>query len=648
MPPLVTVLTTVYNRAPYLAACIESVLAQTMDDLELIIVDDCSTDGSYAVAERYLSDPRVRLYRNDTNLGDYPNRNRAASLARGTYLKYVDGDDLIYPHCLELMVEGMETFHAAGYGISQELSGVMAPALLSPRDAYHSHFFETGLFSAGPLDAIFRRDAFEELEGFSPARYTSDTDFFLRIGARWPGVMLVPGLVWWRHHEGQESVEEGSSLERILDVTLRRHRNVCDALDSEYCPLSCREVRDIRRRVATQMLRFSLSLLRRGNFVGAGRTLREAHRGSPVDLRLRCESTNDDCTASLDAELTSHSETSISTSKQLGQVSSAPSRGGTPLFSVTIPIHFGSQALTRAIDSVYAQRFDDWELILIASADAAIDDLLGHRVKDDRVRIVHLVQPLGRWDTYNHAAKYARGSYLKFLEPDEALYPHCLEHAARMMACYPNAALGVSAPCGPFLSGTCLDPLRTIESEFLSTPRFLTGPTGLVCSTAEFIEIGGFQTDNEPPTRNLAIRLASRRPTVLLPDGLVYQRPWRTWYGGAGVYSLGRAAGLLWLKDYLFSDACPLAASQRAGAVQNLRQLAAGEIYSAVCRGSWVKASVVMRDLGVNPFDLRWRSAPWTRASVHFYESVEAIIASATPLESFPTTTSSRGNAIRY
>ena len=111
MKPVVSVLMTVYNRGKYIPAAIESVLAQTFKDFELIIVDDCSTDRSVDIARTYANkDSRIRVYVNEENLGDYPNRNKAASYAKGQYLKYVDADDIVYPHCLEVMVEAIGRF----------------------------------------------------------------------------------------------------------------------------------------------------------------------------------------------------------------------------------------------------------------------------------------------------------------------------------------------------------------------------------------------------------------------------------------------------------------------------------------------------------------------------------------------------------
>src|ERR1035438_3224532 len=109
---------TAYNREDYIAEAIESVLAQTLHNLELVIVDDGSRDQTVDIARRYTNDSRVRLHLNEKNLGDYPNRNRAAELAQGRYLKYLDADDMMYPHCLEMMVHQMEQFPQASLGFT--------------------------------------------------------------------------------------------------------------------------------------------------------------------------------------------------------------------------------------------------------------------------------------------------------------------------------------------------------------------------------------------------------------------------------------------------------------------------------------------------------------------------------------------------
>jgi glycosyltransferase involved in cell wall biosynthesis len=104
--PLVSVVTPVHNGEAYLAECIESVRAQTFTDWEYIIVDNCSTDRTRIIAERYVKDPRIRIESNSTLLPVIANYNRGASLVSpgSRYLKYVAADDLLFPECLTQMV----------------------------------------------------------------------------------------------------------------------------------------------------------------------------------------------------------------------------------------------------------------------------------------------------------------------------------------------------------------------------------------------------------------------------------------------------------------------------------------------------------------------------------------------------------------
>src|SRR3989304_2942047 len=89
--PVVSVLTTSYNREKCIASAIESVLGQTFSDFELIITDNRSTDATFEIAQSYArKDKRIRVIQNEANRGQFGNRNRAASLSQGQYLKYND------------------------------------------------------------------------------------------------------------------------------------------------------------------------------------------------------------------------------------------------------------------------------------------------------------------------------------------------------------------------------------------------------------------------------------------------------------------------------------------------------------------------------------------------------------------------------
>lgn len=102
--PQVSILTPAYKAEPYIGQAIESVLAQTMPDWELIIVEDCSPDNTAQVVERYLDDPRIKLLRNEQNLGEGASRNRALEVAQGEWITLLDADDWYAPNRLERLL----------------------------------------------------------------------------------------------------------------------------------------------------------------------------------------------------------------------------------------------------------------------------------------------------------------------------------------------------------------------------------------------------------------------------------------------------------------------------------------------------------------------------------------------------------------
>lgn len=239
--PLVSVLMTVYNRAEYLAEAIESVLASTYAHWELIITDDQSTDNSVKIANSYASkDQRIKVYRNEQNLGDYPNRNKAASHAKGKYLKYVDADDMIYPHGLELLVFYMEQFPDAGFGLCslEQDSDLIFPFQLAPREIYvRNYIANKSVFHKAPLSSIIKRSIFEKENGFANVRHFGDFEMWLRLSKKYNLVLMPHGAVWYRETDGQEaSIRKKNPLN-----ALKTFKAALDHIESSDCPLTASE-----------------------------------------------------------------------------------------------------------------------------------------------------------------------------------------------------------------------------------------------------------------------------------------------------------------------------------------------------------------------------------------------------------------------
>ena len=119
--PKVTVLMAVRDAGPYLGDAVDSILRQSFEDFEFLIVDDASTDGSAAIAESYR-DPRIRLERTGRSLGLAECLNRAMALARGEFVARMDADDVSLPSRLEKQVAHLQSHpECAVVGVKMEL-----------------------------------------------------------------------------------------------------------------------------------------------------------------------------------------------------------------------------------------------------------------------------------------------------------------------------------------------------------------------------------------------------------------------------------------------------------------------------------------------------------------------------------------------
>lgn len=109
MEQTISVIIPIYNVEKYLAQCLDSVIQQSHKNLEILCIDNCSTDSSYEIAQEYAKkDPRITVVQNETNMGLPVSRNVGASMAQGKYLYFLDSDDWIEPDTLEVMVQTAE------------------------------------------------------------------------------------------------------------------------------------------------------------------------------------------------------------------------------------------------------------------------------------------------------------------------------------------------------------------------------------------------------------------------------------------------------------------------------------------------------------------------------------------------------------
>ncbi|MFM2359364.1 MAG: hypothetical protein RLY16_1357 [Bacteroidota bacterium] len=206
--PLFTVVTISYNSARWIQQAIESVLASSCDDFEYIIADDCSTDNSWEIIQSYQNE-HIRSWRNPTNIGEYPNRNKALAAAKGKYLLFVDGDDILMKHTLRNLSEYIQAFPDAAmiWGVSPlHIDFAVMPYLIEP-EMMMRLMYETQipLASIGFSETIFRIDTLRRV-GNLPERFVvGDTYLKKRIALEEKVLLVSMGFIFWRRSENQAS-----------------------------------------------------------------------------------------------------------------------------------------------------------------------------------------------------------------------------------------------------------------------------------------------------------------------------------------------------------------------------------------------------------------------------------------------------------
>ena len=581
--PLLSIVTTSYNRASYLGSTIESVLAQEYSDFEYIVVDDCSPDDSLAVARSYANDPRLRVIANETNLGDYGNRNKGLGLARGKYVKFVDCDDVLYPHCVGAMLEVAEAFPEAGVVfVTRERPPWRYPVQLTPEQVYRLHFTEGGVLHQGPLSSLLRREAVLAVGGF-PELYTGDVACWLNLTREYPVALMAGGLFWWRQHAGQLS----ESL-RSMSVKWAAHqaegvRLHWEALGHERCPLPAAERAGYRRRLERDYLRLVVGSALRGRL----RVFNELRRGSPFGLLPTLTDLK-------------------SSSGVVAAVEVPPSRKpaagfhvggvGKPAISVLLPLADGAATMRETIESILSQESDDWELVMVddASGDGTAD--FATQVCDGKcVRLIRNATQVGKWAAYNQCGRLARGRLLKYIHVGDTLERRALRDFAWYVTRFPHVGMVVSCADERFLMPLELSPEDLYQAEAMGILSVMENPSGVLYGREAWERAGGFDVACAEAAAKLHLMIGRESPVVFIRGGMVSQA------GGSAALRIsttrgrGRPAGeLAVLLDALADAGCPLSDSDRQTALAGLERSSRRADWDRRC-GQWAVARRLIR-----------------------------------------------------
>jgi glycosyltransferase involved in cell wall biosynthesis len=285
--PLVSIVLPTYNGSRYLAQSIQSCIDQTYPNWELILVDDCSTDDTPAIIERFVGkDPRITAVRNEKNLRLPRSLNRGFSLSKGQYLTWTSDDNLYEPDALEVMVRYLEGEPATGVVYCDE-------RWIGPEGE------DKWLYRKGGPDALpnenvvnacflYRRAVYEAVGEYDPEMaLVEDWEYWLRVAKQFP-IAHLSGVAPYRyrwHPKSLTCTRRGAVRVQIIRARARhfvapseRRRFMTDALWSAIwifhqegnldaawrCALECWKLAPWRLRYLKSVLGTGLRRLRSG------------------------------------------------------------------------------------------------------------------------------------------------------------------------------------------------------------------------------------------------------------------------------------------------------------------------------------------------------------------------------------------------
>jgi glycosyltransferase involved in cell wall biosynthesis len=271
--PFLSICVPAWNSSAFIRKCISSVLAQTCDDWELLIVDDCSQDDTWSILQEYAGLPRVKVLRNERNLGQNENFNHCLRMTRGKWLMILAADDAIVPHTVETIRVELRPRPDAVLWVQNHLNRGLGrmPHLVTVDDCVREYGvteFAELLYLKGNIfgeisNFVARRDALMRIE--PPFREGSQT-VDLRCWVRMMWASPDGRVVYW-----PEALTH--ILEHAASISSANNRTGETYLDFFRLPVDLLEVPWRRRVLFLQCLRMLKCALRFGGQLPAGKKL---------------------------------------------------------------------------------------------------------------------------------------------------------------------------------------------------------------------------------------------------------------------------------------------------------------------------------------------------------------------------------------
>lgn len=201
---LVSIITVAYNSEIFIKQAIESVLSQSYQNFEYIILDDCSTDNTWSIIKTF-TDARITAIRNEQNLSEYKNRNKAIQLAKGKYVVFIDGDDIALKRGIELATEEMEKHQNCSFGIVKtENPKFIGNLEITSKDGFNLEYFGGGFLNSSLTNNIYNTTVLKQ-NLFDETYANADTFLRLSLLKKSNVLILINPIGLWRKSENQAS-----------------------------------------------------------------------------------------------------------------------------------------------------------------------------------------------------------------------------------------------------------------------------------------------------------------------------------------------------------------------------------------------------------------------------------------------------------
>lgn len=224
--PRVSVVIPAFNASNFLAEAIESILVQSYENWELLIIDDCSDDETFEIASRYQDiDERITVFRNEKNSGPGACRALGVSKSCGKYISWLDSDDIAVPDRLKFQVSFLEENPEVGVvGGSILLFDENSNVKLRSYEKT-DYLLRKKIFRQNPIASpasTYRYEVFADVGNFKDLRVCEDLEMLLRVGTRWDFANLEQIMIKYR--QSSNSVTQ-SSLRKMELQALKLRMN---------------------------------------------------------------------------------------------------------------------------------------------------------------------------------------------------------------------------------------------------------------------------------------------------------------------------------------------------------------------------------------------------------------------------------------